>query len=355
MPFRVDPNFTRALPKAELHAHLSGSISRQTLHEIWVRKQSNKQCLDLEDPLTAIKPGGEGFVDVVTFFPLFDKYIYNLCNEVESVQYATEQVLKDFAVDGVRYLELRTTPRECVDTGMTRDDYVEAVNGVLHRWNQSHAEALEVYLILSIDRKMTIEQAMDVVDVAIDHQHRPDDQPQYVVALDLCGDPTKGDVSVFTPAFQKAREHTLGITIHFAELPQSSIDSELSTILSWSPDRLGHCIHVSPRFKAIINERAIGLEMCLSCNVLAKLSIGGFGKHHFGEWLQSDCPIALSTDDVGIFGSPLSNEYSIAAEYFLGLREDLIRLSKMSMSVAFAGRQRMKRLIDEFEQKAHEI
>jgi adenosine deaminase len=34
-----DAEFCRALPKVELHAHLSGSITPETLHEIWLQRQ----------------------------------------------------------------------------------------------------------------------------------------------------------------------------------------------------------------------------------------------------------------------------------------------------------------------------
>lgn len=61
-----------------------------------------------------------------------------------------------------------------------------------------------------------------------------------VVAVDLCGDPAKGDVSLFTPAFEAARSAGLKVTIHFAEAECSASARELETILSWKPDRLGH-------------------------------------------------------------------------------------------------------------------
>ncbi|KAK5162977.1 uncharacterized protein LTR77_011032 [Saxophila tyrrhenica] len=346
----VDPAFSIALPKAELHAHLSGSISPTTLHEIWLKKRSEGQCLDLEDPLAAIKAGGDGFVDIVSFFPLFDKYIYALCNDLENVKYATEKVLQDFSKDGVRYLELRTTPRACVETGMTKELYVDTVNETFARWNHNHTGQLEAYPILSIDRRMSAEEAIEVVDLAVKYQYHPNqDKGGYVVGVDLGGNPMKGNVSIFTEAMATAKANGLGITIHFAEVPQSSTEEELNTILSWRPDRLGHCIHVPPLIEKVMRQRSTGLEMCLSCNVLSGLTSGGFERHHIKQWAQSDCPIALSTDDVGIFGSPLSNEYSLAAKYLHLSRKQVISLAKQAVQASFAGRKRMMRLLDEFE------
>ncbi len=45
-----------------------------------------------------------------SFFPIFN-FIYQLTDDEESISYITESVIHDFKKDGVRYLELRTTPR----------------------------------------------------------------------------------------------------------------------------------------------------------------------------------------------------------------------------------------------------
>ena len=77
---------------------------------------------------------------------------------------------------------------------------------------------------------------------------------------------------------------------------------------------------------------------------------GGFGGHHFGEWwADSECPIALGTDDVGVFESWLSNEYFIAAREFGLGRGNVVDLARRAVRGAFAGRERMERLVGEFE------
>ena len=137
---------------------------------------------------------------------------------------------------------------------------------------------MSVCLILSIDRKNTAEEAMHTVDLAI--QFKAQGRP--VVGVDLCGNPARGDVSTFRPAFQKARTAGLKITLHFAEIPASSTEADLRTLLSYAPDRLGHVVHVPQKIKDEIAERRLGIELCLSCNVLGQLTKGGFVDHHFG-------------------------------------------------------------------------
>jgi adenosine deaminase len=224
------------------------------------------------------------------FFPLFSRYIYALCNDQSALIHTTNSVLKDFHADGVVYLELRTTPREIPSANITKDSYVQIILDCIKTSNISGS--MKTNLILSIDRRNDVSTALSVVDLAAKYR------PQGVVGVDLCGNPAMGDVSIFEPAFKAAQSHGLKITIHFAEAPQSSTDEELWTLLSYKPDRIGHVINVPDSVKREVVRRKLGLELCLSCNVHAKMITGTYGDHHFGWWRKTGCPIALSVRDI---------------------------------------------------------
>lgn len=171
--------------------------------------------------------------------------------------------------------------------GLTKDDYAKAVLDIINAHNNDESNTMRAYLILSIDRRNTIAEAEEVVDLAIKYQ------TSGVVAVDLCGDPAKGDVRMFAQAFARAKAAGLKITLHFAEIELSGTDSELSTLLSWKPDRLGHVIHVKEEYRKIIEEENISVELCLSCNVHAKMITGTYSDHHFGMWRHSSVPVIL--------------------------------------------------------------
>ena len=103
-----------------------------------------------------------------------------------------------------------------------------------------------------------------------------------------------GDVKVFNAAVARAREAGLGVTVHFGETASSGREEEGWALLEMRPGRLGHVIHLAPAVREEVLRRGLGLELCLSCNVLAEMTEGGFKGHHFGEWRGSRCPIALS-------------------------------------------------------------
>lgn len=273
--------------------------------------------------------------------------------------YSTQAVLRDFQNDGVVYLELRTTPRACSD--LSKDEYVSTILECIAEFDQ---KSISTYLILSVDRKNSAAEAMEVVDLAIRNKDRG------VVGIDLCGNPLEGDVSIYQDAFAKAKQHGLKLTLHFAEASASSTEQELQTLLSYNPNRLGHVINVPDAVKQEIIKRKLGLELCLSCNVSAKLISGGFANHHFSYWRDKGCPIILGvsdlgfyvlspdrvmqTDDLGIFCSSLSNEYQLLADHFRLGRKALIALCKGAVSAIFGGekdKERLHLLIETFRKE----
>jgi adenosine deaminase len=184
----------------------------------------------------------------------------------------------------VVYLELRTTPRHIKQAAITKEAYVQLVLSTISSFK---SPTMVTKLILSIDRRDSEEEALEVVNLALRYR------TQGVVGVDLCGDPTKGNVEIFRSAFAKAKENGLKVTVHFAEAQQSSSDLELRTLLSFQPDRIGHVIHVPDDIKETIKERKLGLELCLSCNVKFKMTSGSFADHHFMYWKSTGCPITL--------------------------------------------------------------
>ncbi|KAK4106302.1 Metallo-dependent hydrolase [Parathielavia hyrcaniae] len=333
----------KALPKIELHAHLSGSISRQCLHEVWLLKKAAGET-DLQDPLIEMPPGKHDY-DLKTFFPLFSSYIYNLVNDAPTLRYTTLSVLRDFAEDGVVYLELRTTPRAMPAAGLTEADYVQTILDTIADFERSpEGKTLRTKLILSVDRRNTAAQARHVLALCKQFQRLG------VVGVDLCGNPAVPlDARRLGPVFEEAREVPgLGMTLHFAEAECSGGDAELDALLAWRPDRLGHVICVGERVRReIVSRKGVGLELCLSCNVHAGMVRGGFESHHFGEWWKvAGAVVVLSTDDVGVFCSPLSNEYALVAQHFGLSRADICGLIRNGLDVIFGGEEEKSRLRD---------
>ncbi|EGX87827.1 adenosine deaminase, putative [Cordyceps militaris CM01] len=321
-----------ALPKIELHAHLTGSVSRRTLHDIWRRKKDAGET-DMQDPMELLPEGKHDF-SVQAFFPLFSSYIYNLLSDAASLAEMTAAVLRDFHADGVVYLELRTTPRATPELSLA--GYARTIISAISAFNAAHP-TMRTRLLLSVDRRHDVATAAAVVDLAAALQ-----PGGVVVGVDFCGDPTArcgGAVRVFEPVFARARAAGLPLAVHFGEAEPAGAREELALLLSWQPRRLGHVIWVDDEARREIAARGLCVELCLSCNVKAgmvRAGAGGFADHHFGYWRTVDAvQISLGTDDVGVFGSPLSNEYALAAEHFHLDRAAICSLAREAIDATF--------------------
>ncbi|KAG1741881.1 Metallo-dependent hydrolase [Suillus paluster] len=394
-----DVNFLRSLPKAELHAHLNGSIPIKTILELAQQYSppSSAQAIEnkaIADTIDKLK-SGVSLNEISDFFLLFPA-IYALTSTPKAVTIATRAVLQSFlnpAGDGVEqpqctYLELRTTPR-CT-THMMRETYLSAVLDEVEMY-----PATKAALIVSIDRRMGDSDIEECINLAIELKNRG----RRVVGIDVCGDPRSGNMKLFTDHILRAKGAGLGLTVHIAETTENTVDDCL-TLLGWRPDRLGHATFLSDELKAFVfadipqpgdydslpdctpsatNTHAVRnpypsrhariqlraaieaieevlkeggppdrwdrkgryqpcIEICLSSNLLCK-TVASLDAHHIRYYLKNDHPIVICTDDTLPFRTSCLGEYALLlAQPPLGLglsRDDVARVAQMGMDAAF--------------------
>ncbi|XP_071369994.1 N6-Methyl-AMP deaminase isoform X1 [Centroberyx affinis] len=320
--------FYRQLPKVELHAHLNGSVSFQTMEKLISRKPH----LNIEHSMTAIRSGQRRTLDEC--FQVF-KVIHQLVDTEEDILMVAKDVIREFAADGVKYLELRSTPREEKNTGLTRRRYVETVIKAIHQCKNEGVD-IDVRFLVAVDRRNGTEVAMETVKLAEDFMLSSDG---LVVGLDLSGDPTVGHGKDLLPALQRAKSCGLKLALHLSEVPSQLEESDL--LLNLPPDRIGHGTFLHPEVggsqslvdKVVKNN--IPLELCLTSNVKGQ-TVSCYSQHHFQYWYQLGHPSVICTDDKGVFCTDLSQEYQLAASTFGLSREAIWKLSQQAIDCTFA-------------------
>ncbi|KAF8807709.1 Metallo-dependent hydrolase [Phlegmacium glaucopus] len=323
--------FLQSLPKAELHAHLNGSIPISVLQELASEYDSTDSPSAYNEN---VKAGisklldGPALEKISDFFSLFS-VIYALTSTPDSLRRATRAVLSTF-LDGdmpqCTYLELRTTPRQT--EGMDRNQYLRIVLEELERYDQSR-----VGLIISLDRRMGDEVLSECVRLACELKA----EGKRVVGMDLCGDPTVGDIDKFAPHFAQVKKIGIGITLHIAETTQNKAE-ETYKLLSFNPERLGHATFLDEEATSIVLEKKMCIEVCLTSNLLCK-TVPTLESHHIHQYLKSGHPFAICTDDILPFRTSLLGEYALLLAQpplGLGLSEEMVRnIGEMSLQARF--------------------
>lgn len=333
-PGQID--FLRGLPKAELHAHLNGSIPLPILQDLsreYLQEHSSRNDARVEAVRAGIERLSQGVVltEIHEFFGLFPA-IYTLTSTPQSLAKAARGVLHHFLSPSdngppeAAYLELRSTPRET--PAMSRLQYLEAVLDEVEKFTVEKAA-----LIVSLDRRMSSAIALECVDCAI----RLRDAGRRVVGVDLCGDVQAGNVADFEAHFRKAKAAGLGVTLHIAEIPETPAE-EIQRLLSYEPDRLGHATFLDETSKELVRKSNSCIEICLSSNLLCK-TVDNLDMHHIRYYLRHDHPIAICTDDILPFRNSLLGEYALlmaAPPLGLGLSEkEIEKVARMGMGCRF--------------------
>ena len=97
----------------------------------------------------------------------------------------TRDVVEEFADDNVKYLELRTTPRDVPATRMTKSSYIASVVAAINAAVSSEKDII-VRLLLAFDRRMSVADIDETLKLAEFYASQSD---SVVVGLDLSGDP----------------------------------------------------------------------------------------------------------------------------------------------------------------------
>lgn len=107
-----------------------------------------------------------------------------------------------------------------------------------------------VKLIVSINRRESLESSMENVDLAIKYAKL---HPNIICGVDLSGDPTQKTFTDFMPLLTKAKDNGLKLALHCGEIDN---ESEIADMLNFGMDRLGHGTYINGiQLKLILNKK----------------------------------------------------------------------------------------------------
>ena len=177
-------------------------------------------------------------------FEIF-KAVALIMTDLDSLERIIREIIADYAKQNCVYLELRSTPKALLIDRLTgtkgsMKDYIDRILKAIKEGEAEEGKNIRVRYIASVNRGASIEQAREIIDLAI--QYKKDNEP-YLVGVELSGDPRVGKFSDFKDIFIRAKEEgDLKVSLHCAELPEQA--KETPEMLDFKPNRLGHCIYM---------------------------------------------------------------------------------------------------------------
>lgn len=341
-PGRFD-RLIREMPKAELHVHLDGSLAPETISRL--AKAQGYPPLQDKSPgeiarLSIVSSRQPSLAKVLESFRL----VYPLLRRADAVEDAAFELARAASKSRVKRMEVRFAPELQAAEGFSAEQALQAALAGLKRGEKSFGVKSTVILcLLRPEGLMPMAANESMLSLAIKHAGNG------VVGVDVAGDEAAAPLSDYSHLLEKAKFHGLGVTVHAGEVPGSK---DLATAVKLGADRIGHATLLSgdPDMLSVIRGRRIPIEVNLTSN-LRTSAVETLKAHPAKQWRKLGMPLAVSTDDPGVFDVTLVHEYRLLRDELGFTPEDVVAVSLQAVDALFLpGRERAETR-REFEQE----
>lgn len=327
----------RAMPKAELHLHLDGSVLPHTALDI-VRTRGIDAPRDWAGIVAALvaPPVCRDQAELIAAFD----FPIALLQDADALARVTRELVEWKAADGVRYMEIRWAPALHTKRGLGIADGIAAVcDGAEHGAAETGAV---VRLVCTAMRTHDPAHNVEVAAMAARFRDRG------VVGFDLAGPERRApDAGAHRAAFDAARAGGLRITLHAGEWGGAS---QVRAALDLDPERIAHgpLAIDDPALCDELIARGVTLDLCPTSNAQASI-VPSVAAHPLARLARVGVPVTLSTDDLTVSDIELSEEYRRAVEEIGLTLPELWTIDRHALDVAFADEATLARLRGEFD------
>ncbi|HEV2887073.1 MAG TPA: adenosine deaminase [Jatrophihabitans sp.] len=336
-PDSID-GFLAGLPKVELHLHLIGSITADTLLTL-ARRHPDGGVPGDPDALSRWLT----FADFPQFCAAFGR-VSRLVTDGDDLVALVTGMAGALAVSKVRYAEVTVTPLTHLAVGVRPDELADALT--LGRERAARESGVELGWIFDVSGDLGPPAADDTLAWVLAHQ------PDGTVGFGLGGPERDVPRAAFRDAFDRAVAAGLHSVPHAGET--DGAHSVWSALRDLRAERIGHGIRSidDPRLVEQLAASGVPLEVCPTSN--ACTGAASISDHPLPALLAAGVRVTLATDNPGLFNTDLGQQYRLCHDV-LGLgRSQLVELARAGVQAAFCPPASRRRILDEIDRYVEE-
>jgi len=340
--------FILALPKAELHIHLEGSIEPETLVELSRRNQgpppwqasryAPTDCpeLSLEDCRALYN-----YTDFTGFLMAF-KAVSERLRTADDYELITYELMRKLAREGVAHAEVFVS---CGIVQWRGQEFTEIFAGC-ERGRVRGERDFGVSLLWIIDavRNFGAVACEKVLDQTIALREAG---AASIVGIGIGGDERLGPPVLFVDMYARAKRHGLRLSAHAGETTGPDVVRE--TLDRLHAERLGHVLGAQQdeALLARLARERTPLELCPTSNLKTGVC-PDYASHPLRRYFELGCLVTLNSDDPTMFHTSLAREYQIAQEQFAFTDAELRQLAVNSIEASWLDEARKQALLARF-------
>ncbi len=283
----------RAMPKAELHIHIEGSLEPELIFEL-----ARRNGLTLAYPSVQALRQAYAFSDLQSFLDIYYAGAGVLLHEQDFFDMAWAYLLRAQA-DGVVRAELFFDPQTHTERGVPM---ATVVQGLARACRQAqHQLGLSAALILCFLRHLSEEAAFATLAQALPWR-------ELFIGVGLDSSERGHPPEKFARVFARCRELGLHVVAHAGEEgPPEYIWNALDVLQVERIDHGVRCLEDPALVQRLVAER-MPLTVCPLSNV--KLCVfASLAEHNLPALLEADLCVTLNSDDPAYFGGYLYENF----------------------------------------------
>lgn len=331
----------RHLPKAELHLHLEGTVTPETLVVLSQRHDAEPLTLEAARALYVYKDFGH-------FLRTFRLVCDRLLTPDDYALVATE-MMRDLQAQGVVHAEVYVAWGNILrwKPDLPVEDVMAALEAVRRRVEEESGGSFSLFWIADAVRQWGPEHVQQVFRLAA--KLRP--RFPSIVGVGIGGDEVAGPTEWFREQYAEAKRAGLRLTVHAGEATgpvQGPL--EIRCALDIGAERIGHGYEASndEELMGILAEKKTPIEINITSNILT----GGCPSveaHPLPIMVDKGVFCTLNSDDPAMFGSWCLDEYVLVHEKLGFSLEQMKKLAGNSVLASFLPDERKKYLCQQIE------
>jgi adenine deaminase len=315
------PALLRAMPKAELHLHVEGSLEPELIFRL---AQRNGVALPYRN-VDALR-AAYAFTDLQSFLDIYYAGASVLLKEEDFFDMAWGY-FERAAADNVVHAELFFDPQTHTARGVP---FTAVIQGLEHACRRAHAELrVSAKLILCFLRHLSEDDAMATLEESLPHR-------AHFIGVGLDSGERGNPPEKFARVFGRARAAGLHLVAHAGEEgPPEYIRNALDILKVERIDHGVRCIE-DPALLARLARERMPLTVCPLSNVKLRV-FRTLAEHSLPALLDAGLCATINSDDPAYFGGYISENFvqTFAALPQLGARH-AYRLARNSFEASFA-------------------
>ena len=318
MSTEITKEFTRGLPKAELHVHIEGTLEPELKLKLAKRNHVDIGQSTIEEVRQSYQ-----YDDLASFLAVY----YPAMNVLQ-----TEQDFYDLAMDylhraaknNVRHVEIFFDPQAHTSRGIA---FKTVIDGLYKATVDARALNIDARLIMCFLRDFSRDSARETLEEALKYKDK-------ILGVGLDSDEHNNPPMKFFNQFTKASAEGFHLTAH-ADIDQKDSIEHIRELLEViGVERVDHGTNVveDPDLVDFAAKNKIGFTSCPLSNSFVSPEMKG---KEVIELLSKGVKVSIHSDDPAYFGGYFGDNYYAIATKFNLSRDQVITLARNSFETSW--------------------